>query len=176
MIAKPRAPLLLRFAIVLALHGGAACQKTPAQNVPPLPRESSHDAASSNTKSSDEPPVHEPDEKSAERATLELEGGSVVIGVADAEAIRAALIARIEQSAVPDRAYLLSVTKLPIELEADAVRIGVWGVLARGSELTLFHRMGAGTDGLRAYQAELTQQAGTWRVGEVAMVSIHPRR
>lgn len=116
------------------------------------------------------------DDASAAHATLDVDGSPVTIRMSDAETIRAALIARLEHSTLPDREHLLSLAKLPIALEAETVQIGAWSLFARGSELKLFHRLGTGSAGLSAYEADLTKQSGAWQVSEVEMMSIHPRR
>lgn len=119
-------------------------------------------------------PTGEP-KSAGERITLELAGSPVTLTRTDAQAIRAALIARLEESALPAREQLIMRAKSPpIAFEKDTISIGTWGLAATGSELTLTERMGPGS--AEAYQAEVTREDGQFRVGEVRPLFIHPRR
>jgi hypothetical protein len=100
------------------------------------------------------------------------------VSVKDAEIIKAALVARIEQSSVEDRDYLINMTRTaqPSIDDEGVVRIGGWVLEDRGADYFVRFRMPGGRELMKAYRANVTRSGSSWSVGPVQLEMIHGRR
>ena len=96
--------------------------------------------------------------------------------VADCEAIRDALIQKIEASDVTDRDYLLRHTRNATrESEGTPLRIGLWNVEARDDHYRLMLRMGPYPHPV-FYAADVRRENGRWLVSSFGQGLIHWKR
>ena len=103
-------------------------------------------------------------------------GSSPVLTQADADAIKVALLARLRQSVVEHRDYLITNTQaVPATVEGGFVRIGTWVMQPQGGRLMLTYRMPAGPMAAEAYRAEVVNVGGQWNVQEIVSGQIRRR-
>ena len=121
------------------------------------------------------PPAEDSSQQTS-RAVLELRREKLTVSKSDGEQIRAALLLRLKSSTLEDAAQLYTWTRgAGVEVQADALEIGGWGLFADGDELRLMYRFPPVPAGIKAYSATVTKQAG-WQVSEVRLMHIHARR
>lgn len=106
----------------------------------------------------------------SDRAVFDVAGRQVVITNDDALAIRAALTDRLNQSDIPYKETLLDRTRdAPITIQTHLVRIGQWVLGESQGRLKLTYREQSDGPVTFFYQAEATNEAGRWKVGELKL-------
>jgi hypothetical protein len=119
-----------------------------------------------------------PVEESDDHAELEVGGKRLVVTLADTEAIKAALLARLQQqpSFIEDRDYLMKGAQHGSSYIVDgSVRIAGWSLEVRDDKLQLYHRMPARPLGMPFYAADLESRGEKWIVGDIVQGQIHRR-
>jgi hypothetical protein len=103
---------------------------------------------------------------SADRVDFDVQGVSLTVTLADAEAIKAALIARLQQQPdVEDRDYLIKVTQqLSSSIRDGSVRVAGWYLQVRHGKLQLMFRMPAGPLSAPMYVATVERHENDWVV------------
>ena len=101
----------------------------------------------------------------------------MLITLADAGVIKAALLARLRQSQLGDRDYLIKATEqVAPSIDQGVLRIGIWILQAQGGKLAITYRMPAGPEGMQAYRAEVAKEGSGWVVKDVVAGQIRARR
>ena len=109
--------------------------------------------------------------------TVEVAGQRLLVTLADARVIKAALLARLRQSQVEDRDYLIKATEqVAPTIDQGVLRIGIWILQAQGGKLALTYRMPAGPEAAQAYRAGVTKEGPSWVVQDVVAGQIRVRR
>jgi hypothetical protein len=96
-------------------------------------------------------------------------GNQIPLTLKDGEAIRAALLERLEQSKLPERAMLIHITqRRPSSIENGRLRIGAWEIRQADGELTLqlMQPPSAGKHS-RLWSAAALKEGDHWKVKNV---------
>jgi len=101
----------------------------------------------------------------------------MVLTLADGEAIKSALLARLEQQTnLDDRDYLLTATRSVSPLIDDGVmRIGSWILDMQRGKPQLTYRMPPGRVAALMYVAPLQRVGSVWQVDDIARGEIRLR-
>ena len=111
------------------------------------------------------------------RVIVELAGKPMALTVEDGRALQALLLARLRESDVPDKDFLIGFTQnAQPRLDTGELRIGVWLLQVFDQQLMLRYRMPAQGVSGSVYSAAVTRGAGGWEVGQVLAGIIHYRR
>lgn len=99
-------------------------------------------------------------------AVYQIGGTELFVTLADAEAMRAALLDQLKQSSVEERDQLLGLTeKAAAWIDPDGyLRIGRWLLETRGSSLVLTFRLVSEATILTNYIARLETNSAGWSV------------
>jgi hypothetical protein len=154
----------------------AGCQKagTPDAPLGPEPHVVQAPAANAGTSTSSGGAVSAPANDVVE---LELPSGPMRVTLADAEAIRAALVARLQKSDLADRDALIKMTEhAPVAIDSGFLRIGAWLLQAQDDALTLTYRGPLGPAMAQIYRAEIAKEGGSWVAKDVVAGQVRVRR
>ncbi len=108
---------------------------------------------------------------------MDVAGKRIVLTADDGRAMKAALMARLRKSKLPDKDYLISLTeKAEPLLDTGDLRISVWLLQSRETELILQYRMPSAAVGAATFSADVTRDSSGWQVGPVVPGYVHYRR
>lgn len=111
------------------------------------------------------------------RVIVELAGKPTALTIEDGQSLQASLLARLRESDVPDKDFLISFTQnAQPRLDTGELRIGVWSLQVFEQQLMLRHRMPAQGASGPVYSAAVTRGPGGWEVGQIQAGIIHYRR
>jgi hypothetical protein len=106
--------------------------------------------------------------ESASREPAAVEDAQTPLTLQDGEAIRAALLERLEQSKLPERAMLINITKAaPNSIENGELKIGPWEVLQESAGLTLQLIKPSGGKESALWSAGVVKEGDQWKVKEI---------
>jgi hypothetical protein len=108
-------------------------------------------------------------ESAADSAIIETVAGRMVVTLADARAIREALLAAVARSSLPERQTLLAVTEpLPAWIDpAGLVMIAGWLLQMGNDGLVLRYRLTEAEDAILGFKASVLHDAKGWRVDDI---------
>jgi hypothetical protein len=109
-------------------------------------------------------------ESAADSAIIETVTGGMVVTLADASAIREALLAAVARSSLPESPTLLALTEpLPAWIDpAGQVMIAGWLLQMGNGGLVLRYRLTEAEDAILGFKAPVAPGAEGWRVDDIA--------
>jgi hypothetical protein len=108
---------------------------------------------------------------------MDVGGKRMVLTIDDGRALHAALLARVRESNLGDKDFLIARTeKAQPSLDSGDLRIGVWLLQARGDKLILQYRMPSAAVGAATFSADVIRGTSGWQVGPVVAGHVHYRR
>lgn len=108
---------------------------------------------------------------------LDLPGGPMKVTLADGEAIKAALLVRLQKSEVADRDALIKMTEnAPVLVDSGFLRVGAWLLQAQDDALRLTYRGPIGPAMAQIYRAEIAKEGGRWVAKDVIAGQVRVRR
>lgn len=112
--------------------------------------------------------------KSGESVNFDVGGVSLTVTLADAEAIKAALLARLQQQPnIDDRDYLVKVTQqLSPSIRDGSVRVAGWNLQVNGDKLQLRFRMPPRQLAVPMYLATVERRGTDWVVVNISQGEI----
>jgi hypothetical protein len=114
-----------------------------------------------------------------DRAEFDVAGVHMTVTLADAEAIKAALLARLaQQKDLAERDELIKSTQqVAPSIDDGVVRIGTWILQAHGRKLALTYRLlpVQGAPSSPMFRAEVVKNGSTWAVQDVNVGEVRAR-
>lgn len=112
-----------------------------------------------------------------DHAIVRMADGEIQVSLAQAEAMRRALVGALHGSSLEERDQLLTLTEnAQVWVDPDGIaHVGAWLVQPRGLDLVLTYRPPSNAPVVRAYAAIFTRQDNEWRLQDLREERIRRR-